>query len=156
MPSANRISYRCFLLGYVITLNCLTHNYRGKHWLISMPEMFPWSRISYKFMSQNFSGYKPFSFYAKEHKVLCQWFFELIQNILNTCNDIYEVNLSHMHWMLLALALLQHSHKKLTDNHDILPALFTIKRVLRWNYPRSISLAKLFALHLLNPYSAVK
>ena len=28
LPRANRIIARCFLLGYVTTLNCLTHNYQ--------------------------------------------------------------------------------------------------------------------------------
>ena len=88
---------------------------------------------------------KAFFFYSKERKVLFQWFFKLIQNILKGCHDIHEVNLSHMYWILLALALLQHIHKKLTANHDIFPALFTIQRILPWNCPRSISSTKLFA-----------
>ena len=87
-----------------------------------MPQMFPWSRIEYnKFLSQNL-------WYAIL-QVLHQWFFELIQNILKACNDIHEVNLSHMHRMFLALALLQHSHEKLTANHDVLPVLVTIQKV---------------------------
>ena len=53
-----------------------------------------------------------------------------------------------MYSMLLAIALLQHNHKKLATNHDGLLTLFAGKRVLSWNYPRSISSAKLFALHL--------
>ena len=32
--------------------------------------------------------------------------------------------------MLIALALLKHSHKKLTVKYDVLPALFTSKKVL--------------------------
>ena len=36
-----------------ITLNYLTHNYQVKHWLISMPLLFPWSTIAYKFLNQN-------------------------------------------------------------------------------------------------------
>ena len=136
--SENRIMGAFFLV--VITLNYLTHNYQVKHWLISMPQMFPWSRIEYnKFLSQNL-------WYAIL-QVLHQCFFELIQNIYKACNDIHEVNLSHMHSVLLAPALFQHSHKKLTVNH-VLPALFKSKRVLSWNYPRSISSAKHFALHL--------
>ena len=115
LPSANRIIARCFLLGYVITFNCLNHNYQVKHWFISMPKMFSWSRIA------KISLGKPFFFYSKEHKVLHQWFFKLIQNILKACNDIHEINLSHMYWMLPALALLQHSLKTLTANHDVLP-----------------------------------
>ena len=70
-----------------------------------------------------------FSFYSKEHKVLHQWFFELIQNIQKAYNDIHEANISHMHSMLLALALLQHSHEKLTANR-VLPVLFTSKRII--------------------------
>ena len=63
---------------------------------------------------------KPFLFYLKEHKVLHQWFFKLIQIILKACNDIHGVNIFQMYWMLLAPALLQDSHKKLTANHDVL------------------------------------
>ena len=58
------------------------------------------------FLFQSFS-------YSEEKKVLHQQFFELIQNIYKACNDTHEVNLCHMHSMLLARALLQHKHKKL-------------------------------------------
>ena len=34
-------------------IKCLTHNYQVKHCLMSMPQMFPWSRTEYKFLSQN-------------------------------------------------------------------------------------------------------
>ena len=60
-----------------------------------------------------------FSFYSKEHNILHQWFFGLIQNIQKACNDIQEVDLSHMHSMFLSIAMFQHSHKKLTANHDV-------------------------------------
>ena len=81
--------------------------------------MLPWLRIECKFLSQNLWICHSRSFYSKEHKVLHQWFFELIQNIYKTCNDIHKVNLCHMHLILLALTLLQHIHKILTANHDV-------------------------------------
>ena len=93
-----------------------------------------------------------FSFHSKEHKMLHQWFFELIQNIWKTCNDIHEVDFCHMHSMLLALALLLHK----TANHYVLPDLITGKRVLPWNTPHSISSAKHFPLHLSNAYHTAK
>ena len=51
----------------------------------------------------------------------------MIQNIQKGCDDIEEVNPCHLHSMLTALALLQHSQKKQITNHDVLPACLHAK-----------------------------
>ena len=107
---------------------------------ISMPQLFPWSRIEYNFLSKNL-----WICYSLSSASMVVWDDS---KHFKGCNDILEVNLSHMHSMLLAPALLQHGHKKLIVNYDVFPGLFKSKRVLPWSYLRSISSAKLFALYL--------
>ena len=73
----------------------------SKNWLISMPELFPWSRIEYKFPSQNL-----WICYSPSSASMVLW---ADSKHWKACNDIHEVNLSHMHSVLLAPALLQQS-----------------------------------------------
>ena len=94
-----------------------------------MPQMCPWSRIEYKFLSQNVWICAILLLLKKTQNSTSMVLWADSKH-LKSISDIHEVNLSHMHSMLLAIALLQHSHKKLTANHDVLPVLFTSKRVL--------------------------
>ena len=108
-----------------------------------MPELFPWSRIEYKFLSQNlWYATRLFSTFCISGSL--SWFKTFKKSVYN---DIHGVNLSHMHSMLLATALLQHSHKKLTVKHDVFPGLFKSKRA----FPMKLSSFHLFGKTFCSP-----
>ena len=106
-----------------------------------MPQIPSWSRMEYKFLSQN--PWVFHSLYLKEQKVLHHWFFKLIPNIQKVYNEIHEVNLCHLHSKMVALALLQpqcftspvykqkKSHAKLSSFH-LLDVTFSSSPLKYW------------------------